>query len=229
MEFGTASTYGEIVSLVRSYGILPLSGFVPDHPSLDSVTEPSSWHTGSDHDPWVWRDRLAGEGVAAYGRFFAKKPVFIAAELFPLFVSALQPSKSVQERYEDGELSQAAVRVYEAIRSEPGIEVRDLRKAAGLHAQSDKLAFDKALIELQESFEIVIRGFVEKRNELGGKSGWSGTGYTPAALWLDEQGFPISDNPPAAVSDSAKQALKEQLHLKLSPNAAAFLLKKLKL
>jgi hypothetical protein len=206
---------------------LPLSGFVPDHPSLDSVTVPSNWHTGLDNDPWAWRDRLAGEGVAAYGRFFAKKPVFIAAELFPLFVSALQPAKTVQERYEDGELSQKALRVYDAIRSDPGIEVRDLRKASGLHAQSDKLSFDKALIELQESFEIVIRGFVEKRNDQGGKSGWSGTGYTPADKWLDEHGFPVPDKPFAA--DSAKHALKEQLHLKLRPNAAAFMLKKLKL
>jgi len=77
-------TYVEASRAVEQLGILPLSGFIPAHPSLDSITEPAAWHTGTDTDPWHWRDRFASEGIAAYGRFIGSRPILIAQGVFPL-------------------------------------------------------------------------------------------------------------------------------------------------
>src|SRR5258708_39813690 len=83
-EITLIETYAEACQAVAQWGILPLSSFIPDHPSLDTITQPGTWHTGTETDPWLWRDRLAGDGIAAYGRFTAGKPIFVSRELFPL-------------------------------------------------------------------------------------------------------------------------------------------------
>lgn len=64
-----AATYEDVTKIVKEVGILPLSSFIPDHPSLESLTTQEQWHTGLETDPWLWRDRLPGDGLAAYGRF----------------------------------------------------------------------------------------------------------------------------------------------------------------
>ncbi|PYI52870.1 AlkZ-related protein [Paenibacillus flagellatus] len=220
MEPERIRSFEQAGDLVRRCGILPLSGFIPDHPSLDAATEPSAWHTGTEADPWLWRVRLAREGVAAYGRFVAKKPAFLAAELFPLFARAVAPAKPVERRYADGELSRAAWRVYEAIEAEPGIEARALRRSAGMTAKTDKCEFDKALIELQESFDIVIRGTEEVRGEQGGKTGWNGTCYTPASQWMAEHGLPECGT---LSREDAAASLLARLEPMASGKALAFL------
>lgn len=86
---------GLTCDVVEHLGILPLSSFIPDHPSLVSITRDDAWHTGLVTDPWLWRDRFAGEGVAAYGRFLASKPVLISGQLFPLIQCVLSPNEKV--------------------------------------------------------------------------------------------------------------------------------------
>ena len=44
----TVHTYEEACHVVADLGILPLSSFMPDHPSLDSMTLLAAWHTGTD-------------------------------------------------------------------------------------------------------------------------------------------------------------------------------------
>ena len=76
------NTFDEACDVIEQLGILPLSSFIPNHPSLVSITRDEAWHTGMESDPWLWRDFFAGEGVAAYGRFIASKPIFISKQLF---------------------------------------------------------------------------------------------------------------------------------------------------
>lgn len=219
----TVTTYEEASQAIEYLGILPLSGFIPGHPSLESLTEPAAWHTSAETDPWRWRVRFADEGIAAYGRFLGSRPLLIARDVFPLVKSLLASPQPVQERYAAGLLARATVQIYEIIKQRPGIEVRVLRKQAGMQDKADKLAFDHALIALQNSAEIVISGAAENRSEQGNLSGWNGTCYMLADRWMAEHGIaPLHLSPPAA---------QTQLFAWLSPRsdeqAVAYLRKKL--
>ena len=218
-------TYEEASQAVERLGILPLSGFIPEHPSLDSITEPEAWHTGADTDPWHWRDRFASEGIAAYGRFIGSRPILIARDVFPLVKCLLTSPQTVKERYEAGLLARSTVQVYETIQSNNGIEVRTLRKLAGMQSKADKNAFDHALINLQNTADIVISGVAENRDEQGTKSGWNGTCYMLSEYWMEQHDIKLLQ---LSYNDAKKQ-LFDWLKPCWGENALLYLQKKLPL
>lgn len=223
MSYLMVKTYEEAGQAIARLGILPLSGFIPDHPSLDSITEPEAWHTGAGADPWVWRDRFASEGIAAYGRFIGSRPILIAQGVFPLVKCSLASPRTVQGRYEAGLLARATVQVYEIIQHNDGIEVRALRKLAGLQDKADKHAFDQALIDLQNTADIVISGVAENRDKQGNKSGWNGTCYMLTERWMEEHGIQPLQLSPA----DAKTQLFAWLEPRWEEKALSYLQKKL--
>ena len=216
-------TYGEACRAVEQLGVLPLSGFIPDHPSLDSITEPTAWHTGTDTDPWHWRDRFASEGSAAYGRFIGSRPILIARGVFPLVKCLLASPQTVQERYTAGLLARSTVQIYEIIQHNRGIEVRALRKLVGMQDKADKNAFDHALIDLQNTADIVISGVAENRNGQGNKSGWNGTCYMLSEHWMEEHDIKPLQLSPA----DAKTHLFTWLRPRWEEQAVLYLQKKL--
>lgn len=189
MEWNTIESYEEAAAVIAKVGILPLSGLFPEYPSLEAITHREAWHTGQQTDPWLWRDRFAGEGVAAYGRFMAKKPILVDAAWFPLLQAALKPVKSLRSRYEDGVVSKDVLRLYDLIEAHDGIDVRELRRSAGLQNKESKKTFDDALIDLQSTGDIVISGISERLNELGNKNGWNSTCYSLSSHWMARHGI----------------------------------------
>jgi hypothetical protein len=223
MSIAQVKTFEEAARFIEQQGILPLSSFIPEHPSLESITASDSWHTGTDTDPWLWRDRLAGVGIAAYGRFFAKKPMFIAADIFALAKSALGAKGTVEERYRDGMLSHASLKIYRAIEALDGIDARALRKAVGMQHKEDKNEFDTALIELQSAFNVVISGISERLNALGHKSGWNSTCYIIAENWMELHGIDAFEG----TKKAAQSELFAFLESKSRAEAYAYMLKRL--
>jgi hypothetical protein len=183
------NTFEEACEVVADLGILPLSSFIPDHPSLVSITQDEAWHTGMDTDPWLWRDRFAGEGNAAYGRFLAGKPVLISRHLFPFVKCILSPPEKVAGRYAAGNLSRSTTKIYECIFENDGIDVKRLRILTGMQQASDKRAFDHSLNELQSTTDVVISGISERLNEHGNKSGWNSICYMLADHWMERNGI----------------------------------------
>jgi hypothetical protein len=183
------NTFEEACDVVENLGILPLSSFIPGHPSLVSITQDDAWHTGKDTDPWLWRDRFAGEGVAAYGRFLADKPILISRQIFPLVKYLLTPSEKVASRYAAGNLPRSATRIYECICENDGIDVKALRVLTGMQQTPDKRAFDRSLTDLQSTTDIVISGISERLKEHGNKSGWNSTCYMLADRWMEQHGI----------------------------------------
>ena len=59
----------------------------------------------------------------------------------------------------------------------------------GMQQTSDKRAFDRALIDLQSSADLVISGISERLNEHGNKSGWNSTCYMLADHWMERHGI----------------------------------------
>ena len=225
MSHPIVKTYGEACRVVEELGILPLSGFIPDHPSLDSITEPTAWHTGAETDPWHWRVRFATEGIAAYGRFLGFRPILIAQGVFPLVKCLLASPQTVKERYAAGLLARSTVQIYETIQHNPSVEVRALRKMVGMQGKAEKNAFDHALIDLQKTLDIVISGVGENRNDQGNKSGWNGTCYMLAEHWMEEHGIKTLQ----LSSANAKLQLFAWLKPRWEENALLYLQKKLPL
>ena len=179
------NTYEDACQIVEQLGILPLSSFIPDHPSLDSITLPGAWHTGTDTDPWLWRDRFASEGVAAYGRFLGDKPLLISRLMFPLVGRLLAPPETLEERSAAGVLAKPTLQIYDCIRENDDIDVKTLRILTGMQHPSDKSAFDRSLTSLQNTADIVISGISETLNPQGNKSGWNSTCYMLADRWME--------------------------------------------
>ena len=225
MSHPIVKTYGEACRVVEELGILPLSRFIPDHPSLDSITEPTAWHTGAETDPWHWRVRFATEGIAAYGRFLGFRPILIAQGVFPLVKCLLASPQTVKERYAAGLLARSTVQIYETIQHNPSVEVRALRKMVGMQDKAEKNAFDHALIDLQKTLDIVISGVGENRNDQGNKSGWNGTCYMLAEHWMEEHGIKTLQ----LSSANAKLQLFAWLKPRWEENALLYLQKKLPL
>ncbi len=91
-EQGIVTTYEEMAKVVDRLGILPLAQLIPGHPSVNGLTKAENWHTGSELDPWSWRARFPGEGLAGYGKFIRKKAVLVSRDWFPAFVRAVGSS-----------------------------------------------------------------------------------------------------------------------------------------
>ena len=98
---------------------------------------------------------------------------------------ALSPPEKVADRYTAGKLARSAARIYECIRENDGIDVKRLRLLTGMQQSSDKRAFDRSLIDLQSTIDIVISGISERLNEYGNKSGWNSTCYMLADRWME--------------------------------------------
>ena len=219
----TITTYEEACHAVEQWSILPLSSFIPDHPSLESLTSPDAWHTGLDTDPWLWRDRFAREGVAAYGRFIGGKPVFVSRDIFPLLRYLLNPSETVQERYQAGTLARSSVQMYECIEANDDIAVQALRKMTGMQDRADKNAFDHALIDLQSTADIVISGISGRLNVQGNKSGWNSTCYIVAQHWMEHHKLEAL----SPIPTDAEAMFFALLEPRWEQNALAYLQKKI--
>jgi hypothetical protein len=207
MEEVVVRSYEEAAEIILKAGILPFSGFIPDHHSLESICSGGAWHTGTEDDPWLWRVRLAGDGIAAYGRFLGGKPMFVGKDLFPLFRAALQSVYSVDERGARGLVSEPAVRVYNIITDHNGIEVSELRKRANMQEKKAKAAFDRGLIQLQNTAAIVISGSEQRVNAMGQPVGWKGTCYMTSERWMEQKGMV----PALVAREQALDSLIEQL------------------
>lgn len=218
-----AITFVEAAEVIEHFGILPLSSFIPDHPSLTSITRPDAWHTGEDSDPWLWRDRFAIEGIAAYGRFLGDKPLLVSREIFPMVQCALAPAETVEERYAAGLVATSTLRIYTCIAESDDIDVRTLRKLAGMQHSSDKSAFDRSLNELQNAAEVVISGISERLNPQGNKSGWNSTCYMLADNWMQRHSVEKVHLP----REQAKAKLYDWIEQRWEASAVQYLKKRL--
>jgi hypothetical protein len=215
------NSYEDAVQILHHVGILPLATLIPNHPSLGSITNSSDWHTGTSMDPWLWRVRFAGDGSAAYGKFIKKKSILIAKEIVPWVKAIVGHETSPSERYTDGLISGTALKLYQLIEAEPGIETRALRSQSGLKAADHKKEYDQAITDLQATMDIVISGVKERFNDAGDKNGWNSTSFETSSYWMTNNhvhanGIDITE---------AKDKLQIWLEIRCSPEAFAYLRK----
>jgi hypothetical protein len=208
-------TYDEAIDVIKEIGFLPLAKLIPNYPSLDSITLKEHWYTGSELDPWMWRAKFPGDGVAAYGKFIKKKSVLISSELLPLFRAILGSPLPVSDRYQDGVISREAVELHLLISENEGIDTRLLKVQAGMKDKEKKKAFDNALLELQSSMDIVVSGTKAKTNEAGEKNGWNSTSFETMNYWAEKHGLDES----LIKKENSKMKLRDHFAAICSPDA----------
>ncbi|PQP80116.1 hypothetical protein C0Q44_29255 [Paenibacillus sp. PCH8] len=216
-------TYEEAGQRIQSIGLLPLAPLFVEYPSLSSLTPEEHWYKDDALDPWLWRSRIAEEGIAAYGKFVKKKALFVSREYFPWVHRLLADSRTIEEQYEAGLISREAFKLYVQVEEHEGIDGRALRSQTGFGAKEDKKAFDRGLLDLQGHAAIVISGTKEKEGLAEGKVAWNSSAYETAGHWMKRHGIKSFEGS----ATEARELLLVQLQQHASPAALSSIAKSL--
>lgn len=202
-------TYEEAVHRIQSIGILPLAPLFPEYPSLSSITPEENWHKDTSLDPWLWRTRFAEEGIAAYGKCIKKKAVLISRDYFTWIHRLLADQTSIHEQYDAGLLSAEALKLYERISEQEGIDGRALRAQTGFAAKEHKKSFDQGLLELQSKTLILISGTKEKEGLEEGQVAWNSSSYETTEHWMNRHSMKPFEGSIAEAQASLVSKLEE--------------------
>ncbi|KAF0196585.1 MAG: hypothetical protein FD169_838 [Bacillota bacterium] len=179
------NTYEEFKSYLQNVGFMPLSNNKVGFPSLSSLTAEEAWHTNEANDPWIWRRVIAEEKLAAYGKFFDKKPSFITLEWLPYFLAVRRGKKSITSLYETGKLSTTAKNIYALLEEHEQIAAHDVKPLLGLGKDS-KTEIENAMIELQMGMFVTISDMVRKVSADGSPYGWPSVCLMKIEDWVGD-------------------------------------------
>ena len=148
-------------------------GFIYFWPIKD-VLLPSLWvavagdrpvadaHDDPGHVTWGWKDSLLGARRWYYAKVLRKKATMISLEFAPYFYALTENYGSPEEdyliQYMQGDMTQEAKAVYEAILFEGPMDTIALRRAANLTSKESDSRFNRALVDLQADFKILPIG-----------------------------------------------------------------------
>jgi predicted transcriptional regulator len=119
-------------------------------------------HDDPGHATWGWKDSLLGAKRWYYAKVVRKKSTMISLSVAPFFYALSENYGSPEEdyliQYMQGEMTQAAKAVYEALLSEGALDTITLRKAANLSSRESDSRFNRALVDLQADFKVIPIG-----------------------------------------------------------------------
>jgi hypothetical protein len=119
-------------------------------------------HDDPGHVTWGWKDSLLGAKRWYYAKVLRKKATIISLSVAPYFYALSENYGSPEEdyliQYLQGEMTQEAKAVYEALLSEGPLDTITLRKAANLSSRESDSRFNRALVDLQADFKVLPIG-----------------------------------------------------------------------
>ena len=170
--FRTA-TGKQIKSKEQAIDFVKQRGFVFFWPIKD-ILLPSLWvavagdrpvadaHDDPGHVTWGWKDSMLGTRRWYYAKVLRKRATMISQELAPYFYALTENYGSPEEdyliQYMQGEMTQEAKSVYEALLVEGPLDTIALRRAAHLNSRESDSRFNRALVDLQTDFKILPTG-----------------------------------------------------------------------
>lgn len=115
------------------------------------------------HDPgigfvWEMKDVLPAEGKIYYGKLLKSRPTMVSLAMLPYFYVLAGRSASKGEAARElraGRMSGTAYAILEALSDSSPQNTKGLKLATGLHTPGDRIAFDRAMAELQGGMFIV--------------------------------------------------------------------------
>lgn len=181
-------TYKDFINAVEALGVLSLYGkFVEGFPKLSNMTLESAWHTGDqDTDPWQWKTRAVVDHKLAFGCLLGGYKGFISRDMYSLFYTACRPENSLEERFENGTVSRAAMGVYELFRKGSVLSTDQIRKEMGVSKKDGVSQVDRAIVLLQKEFYIAVCGSKCKTGLDGREYGWPSNTYCLVEDWAED-------------------------------------------
>ena len=226
MQGSEIRNYGDFINVLLAAGFSTGSGnaegvfaVVPwGWPHSAPYDSPVRWHTGDpETDPWQWRERVLDErDDIAYGKLFCRKSGYITREWYPYFYAARRGGRDFDEDYEDGQISQAAKRIYGVIEQNGATPVHIVKQLAGF-MREEKSRFDSAIIELQMKMYLTVSGRQQKQSNMGLLYGWASTVYCKTE---DFFGGEFLDEAAELSPEKATADITERI-LELNPAATA--------
>ncbi|MCH5184210.1 MAG: hypothetical protein J1E00_08550 [Oscillospiraceae bacterium] len=171
----------ELYEYVDTVGFLPLFRSHVDRFSLEELTASAAWWSGTDEDPWLWREIASASGKVVYGKFFGGKAGFISREWFPYFASYRRDGYDFDTLYETGMATRKGKLLMDVLdaHGEAGIPSYQLKKLAGFSSGGER-GFSGAITSLMMQTYVVICGFERRLNRAGEEYGWPVTNYCTA-------------------------------------------------
>ena len=198
----------DLMELIRKVGFLPLfSNAIPGFSVEEHTPAEDWWIDDPARDPWTWRQILAPDVQAAYGKFFDKKAGFVSREWFPAFANYRRDGYDYEGMYEDGKMTSRCKRILDIMELNEDAEgLRllscDIRKRAALEK-----GFEGAMTDLQMKSFLIMGNFRQRRNKQGEAYGWHvAEMMTPETKWGYD--FVNSCNEKPAVS---RQRISDQI------------------
>lgn len=175
----TITTYGELLSLLDDMGFIAFGGRT-GIPNLADVTRADAWHTGQDTDPWEWKRMLSERRDGIYTRVEGGQALFISHAWHPVFIAAYTPALPLEERWEMGQVSQAAWEMHRLFLRQDTWAKHDLR------ASAPEKGFHGALERLMAEMEIVMSGESQRLSVDLRPVGWPSIEYMRTDVYAPE-------------------------------------------
>lgn len=164
-------TYQELVKVINDIGFLPLFKNSVEGFSVEERTAKDAWWTGSEMDPWSWREIIAGEGEVAYGKLFCGHAGFVSKEWYPYLAAYRRDGYDFDSRYEDGLASRRSKKIIDVLTDHEEYLSNELKVAAGFGKEGEK-GYEGAINQLQMQTYITVRRFQRRKNKKGEEYGW---------------------------------------------------------
>jgi hypothetical protein len=121
-------------------------------------------HDDPGHVTWGWKDDALPKRIWYYAKILRRKATIISLEAAPYFYALSDNFGSPEEdhlvAYEEGRLTLAAKKIYDALLSAGPLDSISLRKAARLTSAKES-EWNRALEDLQMDFRILPVGIAE--------------------------------------------------------------------
>ena len=178
-------TPDDLLKMIREVGFLPLfSNDIPGFSVEEHTCAEDWWVDDPARDPWAWRQALAPNDGAAYGKFFDKKAGFVSKEWFPVFANYRRDGYDYEGLYEDGKLNSRGKRILDIFGLNENAEGTgflsfEIKRRAALEK-----GFEGALTDLQMKTFLIMSDFRQRRNKYGEAYGWHVAELmTPESKW----------------------------------------------
>lgn len=201
----------ELTALVEELGFLPLFRCGVPGFSLQEATPSEYWFQEGVDGPWEWREQLAAQGRVIYAKLFEKKAGFVSQTWYPYFVNVRREGCDFDLAYQEGRVTLAEKRIFDALSANGPSLSSDLKRIAG------EKGFETALCNLQMRTYAVVRGFEYKRDLWGRPYGWGVGRYALAGqIFGEDMLLSACDEAP----EQSRQRLIERVRA-LFPDAPA--------
>jgi hypothetical protein len=119
-------------------------------------------HDDPGHITWGWKDGMLGKKQWYYARAIHRRNAMISLKLMPYFYALSpnygDPEHDYLEQYEQGQLTQEARLIYQALLIHGTLDTLALRKESRMSSPSSDTRFNRALDDLQMQFKILPVG-----------------------------------------------------------------------